>query len=121
MGDGKGLAVRPLQETFNNLMKREMIQNLTFTKNERNRWESSFVSTGIPVAVQMKVDLDVYSSTAIDVIVYGNLPDMERVILATLGRPSQELYYLFEVNVPEGVEVTVESLNEPIEGKVTTK
>lgn len=28
-----------------------MVQELTFTKNERNRWESSFVSTGSPSAV----------------------------------------------------------------------
>lgn len=98
-----------------------MVQELTFTKNERNRWESSFVSTGSPSAVQIKVDLDVYSGTSVDVIVYGNLPEMERVILATLGRPSQEQYYLFEVDVPEGVEVTIESLNEPVAGKVTTE
>ncbi|MDE5986831.1 MAG: hypothetical protein K2H16_06065 [Prevotella sp.] len=98
-----------------------MVQELTFTKNGRNRWESSFVSTGSPSAVQIKVDLNVYSGTSVDVIVYGNLPEMERVILATLGRPSQEQYYLFEVDVPEGVEVTVESLNEPVEGKVTTE
>lgn len=96
-----------------------MVQELTLTKNGRNRWEGSFVSTGTPSAVQIKVDLNTYSGTAIDVIVYGNLPGMERVILATLDRPSQKQYYLFEVDVPAGVVVTIESLNEPVECKIT--
>lgn len=97
-----------------------MIQELTFTKNERSRWESMFVSDGSPSAVQIKVNSDTDTGTRVNVIVYGNLPGMDRIILATLIRPFKDEHYLFEVDVPEGVEVTIESLNEPVSGKVTT-
>lgn len=96
-----------------------MVQSLTFTKNERNRWEGSFQSTGIPATVQLNVNQDVYYETSIDVIVYGNLPGMDKVILSTLSRSSQGQYYLFEVDVSSGVVVTIESLSEPIECKIT--
>lgn len=98
-----------------------MVQDLTFTKNEeRNRWECEFASTGIRTAVQLKVKLDVVGKMNNDVLVYGNIEGMDKVTIANLGR-SFTGEYLFEVDVPADVKITIESLNEPVSCKITSE
>lgn len=98
-----------------------MVQDLTFTKNESaNRWSGSFASTGTRTAVQLKVKLDVVGKMSNDVLVYGNMDGMDKVTIANLGR-SQTGEYLFEVDVPADVNVTIESLNEPVSCKITSE
>lgn len=95
-----------------------MVQDLTFTQNNMNRWESSFISSGTPYAVQLNVNADPSAHTNIDTIVYANIPGMDKVTLATLQRPQNNL--MFEVDVPFGVVVTIESMSESISGKIST-
>lgn len=98
-----------------------MIQDLTFTKNsDNNRWRSEFVSSGSKTAVQLKVKLDVTDKMSNDVLVYGNIEGMDRMTIANLGRTFTG-EYLFEVDVPVGVTVTIETLNEPVGGKITSE
>lgn len=97
-----------------------MVQDLKFTKNKMNRWESYFVSSGTTYAVQLNVNADEYVYTSIDVIVYANIPGMDKVTLATLGRPQNNYNYMFEIDVPFGVVVTIESMSESISGKIST-
>lgn len=98
-----------------------MVQDLTFTKNEeRNRWSGNFASTGTRTAVQLKVKLDVVGKMNNDVLVYGNIEGMDKVTIANLGH-SFTGEYLFEVDVPSGVTITIESLNEPVGCKITSE
>lgn len=98
-----------------------MVQDLTFTKNESaNRWSGSFASTDTRTAVQLKVKLDVVGKMSNDVLVYGNIEGMDKVTIANLGH-SFTGEYLFEVDVPADVNVTIESLNEPVSCKITSK
>lgn len=97
-----------------------MVQDLTFTKNAINRWESSFVSSGSKTVVQLKVNKDSKQQTSNEVLVYGNLSGMDKSTLANLGRSSTGVY-LFEVDVPADVVVTVECLDEPLSGKISTE
>lgn len=97
-----------------------MLQDLTFAKNAMNRYEASFVSDGGRYVVQLLVSKQDGQKTTNEVIVYGNLSGMDKVSLANLER-SLTGQYLFEVNVPDDVVVTIESINEPISGKVASE
>ena len=97
-----------------------MVQDLTFPKNAMNRYEASFVSEGGRYVVQLLVSKQDGQKTTNEALVYGNLSGMQKVSLANLGR-SLTGQYLFEVDVPADVVVTIESVNEPISGKLTTE
>lgn len=88
-----------------------MTKDLTFTKQENGRYAAEYVSSGFRSVVQMARE------SAGEVIVYMRVPGM-----ADWG--ASPIYYnvsrnfMFEVNVPSGIEIKVESFTEVLTGKL---
>lgn len=79
---------------------------LTFTKNAKGWWESSFTASG-RTAVQIDRD------TAGILSVYASVGDCEERLLATLGKED----LLFEIDVPSGVKIKLVSTTEVTKGE----
>lgn len=86
--------------------------NLTFTKNALNRWACKFSSSGAKNVVQLE------KAGCEPVTVYANLTGMAPVAVFTSGRQNTDSV-IFEIDMPEGVEVTVESMDEVITAKIS--
>lgn len=82
--------------------------DLIFTRNARNWWESKFVSSGNVVTIQ--IQRAAYGSF----VIYANLPGMKETPAGT----SDGTNILFAVDFPEGVEVTIESMTEITSAKI---
>lgn len=87
------------------------VNDLTFTQNAINRWQAKFNSGGSNVTVQVLRDKESF------LIVYANLPGMEKVAVYTPGGNAPR-NLLFSVDVPEGMEVTIESGSEVVKAKI---
>lgn len=91
------------------------VNDLDFTRNALNRWVSKFSSQGSPVTVQ--IQRAGTQKLAVYLVVYANLPGMEPAPVYTAsGNPANGL--IFEVDVAEGVEVTIESNVEVLQAKI---
>ena len=82
-----------------------MATQLTFNKNSKEHWETSFSSNGDPMAVEI---IRVKGGT---ILVYGNLDGMDKVLLENLG-PGADRNQLLEIDVPANVIITIESYSE---------
>lgn len=85
--------------------------NLEFTLNEENRYETSFTSEG-PVTIQLERE----DSKIINV--YANLNGMNRTLIGVYGNYSSSQNLILVVDVPAGVEVTIESFVEVKQAKM---
>lgn len=85
--------------------------DLVFTKNELGRYESTFVSSGEKVSIQMERKTeDCYS-------VLCNVEGMDPVPVYTSGGTARK-NVIFTVDVPTGMEVTVVSMSEVVQAKI---
>lgn len=79
-----------------------MAKELTFRKNESDKWESVIESEGKPIAVE--INRDKHGS----LLFYGSLTGMEKVLLENYG-PYADKHQIVEIDVPSGVTITIES------------
>lgn len=88
-----------------------MVKDLTFTRQEDGRYSSQYTSAGTRTVVQLSRERQG------DIIVYLRVPGMT-------GWGASPIYYgvsrdfMFEVSVPSGIEVKVESLTAVLSGKI---
>lgn len=88
-----------------------MATQLSFTKNEKNQWEGSFVSSGNPCAIEVNRE------NPGTLIIYGNIEGMEKVILHNFG-PGADCNILAEIDVPSDVVITVVSFVEVTDAQI---
>lgn len=85
--------------------------DLTFSKNELGRYESSFVSSGEKVTIQMeRAEEDCY-------YVCCNIDGMTPVPVYTSGGTARK-NIIFSLDIPASVEVTVVSMSEVVRAKI---
>lgn len=84
---------------------------LVFTKNKKG-WQASFVSEGDCVVEVERTGQGMLQ-------VHANLEGMKQVLVAELGPNNENM--IFEVAVPEGVEVTITSRAEVISAKLLSE
>lgn len=95
-----------------NSTRYNMATALTFTKNPHDKWEASLISTGDRLAVEVN------RKATGSLIVYGHIGSLEPIILQDFG-PSAAQDIMFEIDVPEGVEITIVSYPEIADATMT--
>lgn len=84
--------------------------DLSFSKNEGNKYVASFVSEG-PVTIQVK------RQEAGPLNIYANIDGMDAIYVGGYGPYNSSANLIFNVDVPAGVNVSVESFTEVLEAK----
>lgn len=84
--------------------------DLSFSKNEENKYVASFVSEG-PVTIQVK------RQEAGSLNIYANIDGMDAIYVGGYGPYNGSANLIFNVDVPAGVNVSVESFTEVLEAK----
>jgi hypothetical protein len=85
--------------------------DLQFSKNSENRYEAQFVSEGA-VTIQMERSGSGYIN------VYANLDGMDKKFIGGYGSYNGGSNEVFTVDVPSGITVTIESLQEVVSAKM---
>lgn len=85
--------------------------DLSFSKNEENKYVASFASEG-PVTIQVK------RQEAGSLNIYANIDGMDAIYIGGYGPYNGSANLIFNVDVPAGVNVSVESFTEVLEAKV---
>lgn len=85
--------------------------DLSFSKNEENKYVASFASEG-PVTIQVK------RQEAGSLNIYANIDGMDAIYVGGYGLYNGSANLIFNVDVPAGVNVSVESFTEVLEAKV---
>lgn len=88
-----------------------MATTLNFTQSIPNKWEASCTSSGNRMAVQIN------RSSKGPLLVYGNIDGLEKQILQDLGS-DMEKDVIFEIDVPDGIEITIVSFVEVTGAKI---
>lgn len=89
-----------------------MATNLTFTKNSRNLWVASYSTTGERVA------LEIIRVSSGPLIVKGNVGGLNDVTIKDFG-PGAPADMLVDVDLPDGVSVSIVSFTEVTSAKVS--
>ena len=90
------------------------VNDFVFTRNALNRWEGKFNSSGSRVTVQVRRAVE--RDKVVYLVVYANLHGMKPVAIYTVSNGMEDI--IFDVDVAEGVEVTVESNSEVLDAKI---
>lgn len=89
-----------------------MATSLSFTQNEQGHYEASCTSQGDRMAVEVN------RTAPGTLIIFGCIDGLEKTTLQNFG-PGADQNIIFEIDVPEDVELSIVSYTEVTSAKIT--
>lgn len=88
-----------------------MAKQISFSKNDKGFWETTIVSEGNCMALQ------IMREKPGTLLVYGNIDGMNKIMIEDYG-PGADCNQLIEVDIPKDVTITVVSYTEVTDAKI---